>query len=179
VLACADERRAAGHRVTAREGSDVVLRPFEPDDAAAVSALIAVTMRRSNARDYPIERLEALIGYFTPEKLRRLATERECLVALEADRIVGTGACADGELLTFFVHPDHQGRGVGARLLARLEASARVAGATEMRVEASLTGTAFYEGRGYRRTGELVDAVAGVHVALVKRLDRVPGDVTD
>ena len=150
--------------------ADVVVRAFEPADANAVSALIATTMRRSNARDYPLDRLEALIAYFTPEKLVQLARERECLVALTGDRIIGTAAREGGELLTFFVHPDHQGRGVGARLLAPLEASARAAGLRLLRVEASVTGTPFYERCGYRRTGELLEATAGVHVALVKPL---------
>ncbi len=150
--------------------ADVVVRTFEPADAAAVSELIATTMRRSNARDYPLDRLEALIAYFTPEKLRQLASERECLVALTDAGIVGTAAREGGELLTFFVHPDHQGRGVGARLLAPLEIGARAAGLHVLRVEASVTGTPFYERCGYRRTGELLEATAGVHVALVKSL---------
>ena len=149
---------------------DLVLRPFESADAPPVAALIATTMRRSNARDYPLERLEALIDYFTPEKLRQLATERECLVALDGSRVVGTAAREGAELLTFFVHPDYQRRGVGARLLARLESSARAAGSTVMRVEASLTGAPFYERSGYRRTGELLEATAGLHVALEKPL---------
>ena len=150
--------------------ADLVVRTFEPADAAAVAALIATTMRRSNARDYPLDRLEALIAYFTPERLRRLATERECLVALVGGHVIGTGAREGEELLTFFVHPDHQGRGVGARLLARLEATARAAGLRRLRVEASVTGTPFYERCGYRRTGALLEATAGVHVALVKPL---------
>jgi GNAT superfamily N-acetyltransferase len=150
--------------------TDVVVRTFEPADAIAVSELIATTMRRSNARDYPLDRLEALIAYFTPEKLRQLASERECLVALTDEGIIGTAAREGGELLTFFVHPDHQGRGVGARLLAPLETSARAAGLRMLRVEASVTGTPFYERCGYRRTGELLEATAGVHVALVKPL---------
>jgi putative acetyltransferase len=150
--------------------ADVVVRPFEPADAPAVSALIATTMRRSSAADYPAERLEALIAYFTPEKLRHLATERQCLVALVGGGIVGTAAREDGALATFFVHPDHQGRGVGTRLLAPLEAAALAAGLTTLRVDASLGGAGFYERRGYRRTGALVQGTAGPHVALVKVL---------
>jgi putative acetyltransferase len=157
------------------EVTDLLVRAFEPADAPAVSALIAVTMRRSNAADYPAERLEALIAYFTPEKLRHLATERQCLVAVAAGAVVGTAAREDGELLTFFVHPDFQARGVGTRLLACLEAAARAAGLRALRVEASITGAAFYEGRGYRRTGGTVPGAAGPHVPLVKQLGAAAG----
>ncbi|HYW31824.1 MAG TPA: GNAT family N-acetyltransferase [Gemmatimonas sp.] len=153
-----------------RDVAELVIRPFETADAPAVSALIATTMRRSNAADYPAERLEALIAYFTPEQLRQLATERQCLVALSAGQVVATAAREDGELLTFFVHPDCQGRGVGTRLLMELEGAARRGGVTTLRVEASLTGAAFYERRGYRRLGGLVPGTAGPHVPLVKAL---------
>lgn len=74
--------------------SEVLIRPFRDGDAAAVSALIARTMRESNARDYPPDRLEALIAYFTAEKLRVLAHERDCLVATDHDAVIATAARA-------------------------------------------------------------------------------------
>jgi putative acetyltransferase len=154
--------------VTTQADAVVTVRPFAWADAPPVSALIATTMRRSNAGDYPAERLEALIAYFTPEKLRHLASERQCLVALVAGGIVGTAAREGETLSTFFVHPEHQGRGVGTRLLAPLEAAARAAGLTALRVDASLAGAGFYERRGYQRTGTMVEGTAGPHVALVK-----------
>jgi hypothetical protein len=45
-----------------------------------------------------------------------------------------------------------------------------------LRVHASLTGTRFYERRGYRRTGAIVPGTAGPHVALEKRVDEAAGD---
>jgi len=155
--------------------ANLVIRTFATADAPAVAALIATTMRRSNAADYPAERLEALIAYFTPEKLCQLATERQCLVALAAGRVVGTAAREASELLTFFVHPEAQGRGVGTRLLEGLEAGARRLGIPTLYVAASLTGAAFYERRGYHRTGDLVPGTAGPHVALTKALTDLAG----
>lgn len=161
--------------MNASDEADIVVRAFRPADAPAVSALIAATMRRSNARDYPAERLEALIAYFTPDMLRLLGGERQCLVALVGDRVIGTAARDGAELATFFVHPDHQGRGVGSRLLAPLEAAARAAGLPALHVESSLTGVAFYERRGYHRTGARTWGTAGPHVSLVKHLHAAAG----
>ncbi len=48
------------------------IRPYQSSDAAAVSQVIATTMRRSNTADYPIERLQAVIDHFTAEKLDEL-----------------------------------------------------------------------------------------------------------
>lgn len=153
----------------------MTVRRFRPADAPAVSTLIAATMRASNARDYPHERLEALIAYFTPEKLCVLAQERHCLVAFAGGMLIGTAAREGGMLATFFVASEFQGRGVGTRLLAALESDARAAGLTELRVDASLTGTPFYERRGYRRTGAVAMGTAGPHVPLGKQLRDAAG----
>ena len=150
--------------------SPVTIRPFQTEDAADVSALIARTMRISNARDYPADRLEVLIAYFTPDRLRTLAGERHCLVALQAGRVIATAARDGAELVTFFVDPDHQGNGLGTRLLDALEADAKAAGVAELHVDASLTGVGFYERLGYQRTGAVVTGTAGPHVPLIKRL---------
>jgi len=137
-----------------------------------VSTLIAVTMRRSNATDYPAERLEALIAYFTPEKLRVLAQERDCLVAVSHDEVIGTAARDNEELATFFVHPDWQERGVGTRLLDELERNAHELGIKQLRVDASITGASFYERRGYRRTGAILAGTAGPQITLTKEITK-------
>jgi GNAT superfamily N-acetyltransferase len=151
---------------------EVLVRPFVADDAAAVSTVIATTMRQSNAQDYPGERLEALIAYFTAEKLRALAAERECLVAESAGEVIATAAREGDELATFFVLPVWQGRGVGTRLLEQLERSARERGLEQLRVDASVTGATFYEHHGYRRTGAVLAGTAGPQITLMKDISR-------
>jgi GNAT superfamily N-acetyltransferase len=146
------------------------IRPFEPSDAATVSHIVRTTMRASNAADYPIERLQLLIDYFSPEKVHQLNRDRACLVAELHDAVVGTAALEASELVTFFVLPEHQSRGVGAALLARLEAEALARGWTQLTVHASLTGAGFYERRGYQRTGQVVDGTAGPQISMEKRL---------
>lgn len=146
----------------------VHIRPYHASDAQTVSEIIRTTMRISNAADYPIERLQPLIDYFSPEKVEQINQERTCLVAEEDGRLVGTAALDGNELVTFFVWPDCQGRGVGATLLTRLEAIARVEGREELRADSSLTATAFYERHGYQRTGSVLDGTAGPQISLRK-----------
>lgn len=127
-------------------------------------------MSISNVADYPPERLRPLADYFSPAKVGELNRERVCLIAEEAGRIVGTAALEGGELVTFFVLPEHQGRGIGAALLGALEASARTQGRARLGVNASLTGAAFYERHGYLRTGETFEGTAGPQVPMGKPL---------
>jgi GNAT superfamily N-acetyltransferase len=147
---------------------DVAVRPFLPKDAAAVSAIIATTMRQSNARDYPVDRLESLIAYFTPSKLELLAGERDCLVAVAGEDVIGTAARDGAELVTFFVLPEWQGRSVGTRLLEQLERNARSAGIERLVVQASLTGAGFYERQGYTRAAPNLPGTAGPQVPMFK-----------
>jgi len=148
----------------------IAIRTFEPADSDAVSALIRRTMRESNSRDYPLDRLQPLIDYFSPEKVRRLGQERVCLVA-EIDRqLIGTAALDGAELATFFVLPEYQGQGIGARLLAAIEEQALAQGITRITVNSSLTGAAFYARMGYLRTGGEREGTAGTQIGMEKQL---------
>lgn len=101
----------------------IQIRRYESWDAEAVSDLIRTTMRISNAADYPLERLQPLMDYFSPEKVEQLSRERTCLVADESGVVLGTAGLEGRELVTFFVHPEHQGQGIGTRLLEQSKRS--------------------------------------------------------
>ena len=148
----------------------MIIRRFNSQDAAPTSDLIRTTMRISNAHDYPLERLQPLIDYFSPEKVLQLSTERICLVAEDDQQIVGTAALEGNELSTFFVHPDYQGRGIGTQLLHALETHARDVGFPRLLVDASLTGVPFYERHGYIRTGRIHPGTAGPQIGMIKDL---------
>jgi GNAT superfamily N-acetyltransferase len=146
------------------------IRPYESTDAEAVSRLIRTTMRISNRADYPMDRLQPLIDYFSPEKVDQLSRERVCLVAEDGGEIVGTGGLEEDELVTFFVDPRRQGQGIGSALLSRIEAIASERGLRELRVGSSLAGAPFYQSRGYRPTGGFAEGTAGKHVPMTKPL---------
>ena len=152
----------------------VQIRKFRPSDGKAVSNVIRTTMRISNAADYEMERLQPLIDYFSPAKVEQLSYERDCLVAVEEEEIIGTAALEDDELVTFFVEPQHQGRGIGSALLEEIEAIARRYGRLELKVDASLAGTAFYERHGYKRTGRVLEGTAGPQISMRKQLCSEP-----
>lgn len=147
----------------------VRIREFNAADAEAVSALIRHTMRVSNSGDYPLERLQPLIDYFSPAKVLQLSDERICLVAEIEQRIVGTVAIEDHALCTFFVHPTYQGQGIGAQLLNQIEQLAVAQGIKQLTVEASITGAPFYHKMGYRPTGRDKEGTAGKQIGMEKQ----------
>ncbi len=131
-------------------------------------------MRISNSADYPMERLQPLIEYFSPEKVDALNQERVCFLAEDAGEIVGTGALEGEELVTFFVSPERQGSGIGSAVLSAVEKAASELGIQVLRVGASLAGAPFYQQRGYQPTGETLEGTAGAHVAMRKVLPSAP-----
>ena len=150
--------------------SRVKIREYRSADAAGVSRVIRTTMRISNSADYPMDRLQPLIDYFSPENVEALNRERVCFVAEHTEEIVGTGGLEGDELVTFFVLPDRQRSGIGSALLAAIEGSALERGLSWLRVGSSLAGATFYERQGYQRTGEILEGSAGLHISLIKRL---------
>lgn len=152
-------------------GTDLLIRAFQTSDAEAVSALIRHTMQVSNSDDYPIERLQPLIDYFSPAKVLQLSAERICLVAESDEQIVGTVAIEERALCTFFVHPAYQGQGIGAQLLNRIEQLAVDQGIRQLTVEASITGAPFYRKMGYHPTGHDKEGTAGKQIGMEKLLN--------
>jgi len=150
---------------------EIHIRPYLSADADGVSAVIRTTMRVSNRADYSPERLQPLIDYFSPAKVEQINRTRTCLVAEANGQIVATAGLEEDEVVTFFVLPEEQGRGIGAALLQQLEAYARSQGITELRLDASLTGAPFYARHGFQPTGGLVEGTAGLQVSMRKRLE--------
>jgi GNAT superfamily N-acetyltransferase len=72
------------------------------------------------------------------------------LVAARGPSLVGYAALRGAELTALFVRPSAARRGVASALLARIEALARRRGVARLRVDAALSGVAFYRARGFR-----------------------------
>jgi N-acetylglutamate synthase-like GNAT family acetyltransferase len=129
---------------------DLVIRDAGADDVAAISALVQRTVRISNGRDYPPPAIDLIVANFAPDRVGQRMAERDVFVCQMGDRIVGTIALGGDRLRSLFVEPGLQQAGIGARLVAHLEAHARKAGVRELKLSSSLTARGFYERLGYR-----------------------------
>ncbi len=134
----------------------MIIRRLREQDAQAVSELIITTMRLSNVGDYPAEFMEELVKTQTPEHVLQRASWTHFYVAEEADAIIGCGAIGpywgkedESSLFSFFVHPDHQGKGIGRAMMETLEQDAFALRAKRIEIPASITGLPFYLKMGY------------------------------
>lgn len=82
------------------------------------------------------------------------------LGAYEADKLLGVGVMSsqpdNWQAVDYLcVDPDLQGRGVGRKLLQKLEEQAQLGGAQGVWLEARVSAEDFYEKLGYRGFGEI------------------------
>ena len=132
----------------------VYIRRFEEEDAVAVSNMVINTLQVSNIRDYSLEMIEYLVSIEKPEDILKQASRTHFYVAVEDDRIVGSGAIGKHiedvcRLYTIFVLPQYQGRGIGKRLIEVLEKDEYALMAKRIELHASITGLRFYKALGY------------------------------
>ncbi len=154
------------------------VRRFTNEDAQAVSDLVIETLLTINIKDYSREYLDNIAAHHYPADMIRYANDRHFYVVEEDGRIIGSGAIGpyDGKedescLYTIFVHPDHQGRGIGKKIMQTLEQDEFFLRAKRVEVPASITGLSFYLNLGYRykEGGEVLDE------DLLYRLEKLRG----
>jgi GNAT superfamily N-acetyltransferase len=147
-----NERTGGELRAAADRGGALTfrIRSFEPDDAEALSQLILLTVRTSNAKDYRSEALSRIEAEFSPSGLQTLAGQRQIFVAMEGAAIVGTASVAGNWVHAVFVHPLTQRQGLGRKLMDTLESYARTHGARWLGLYASVGAVPFYRSLGWR-----------------------------
>ena len=132
------------------------IRLFKPEDAEETALVIEKTLRVSNSKDYPEQFIEDNIASHSADELIKTSKERHMYVICDEDCIIGTGGIAgywgsltESILLTIFVLPEYQGRGLGKKLIETLEKDDYFLRAHRIEIPASLTAVDFYRKMGY------------------------------
>ena len=152
------------------------IRRFTAQDAEAASQMIAQTLRISNSSDYSPEQIEHLIGRMNPQMLTERAETGHMYVVSEENAVIGIGEIApfwgsetESILLTVFVLPAFQGRGIGRMLIRTLEQDEYGLRASRIEIPASRTGLPFYLHLGYDYKNGVREPEDGLLYRLEKR----------
>ena len=134
----------------------VKVRRFREGDAEAVSALIAETLRTTNAKDYPAEYIEQTVAALSPKQIAARAERTHFYVACAGRTPVGCGAIGaywdkedESSLFTVFVLPEYQRKGIGRAIIRALEEDEYFLRARRIEIPASVTAAPFYRKMGY------------------------------
>lgn len=146
-------------------------------DAERLCELHHSAIRALAQGHYTAEELQAWT-YQTPAHFRwaLLQPEEWFIVAEGPGGVLGFSSLKRDVLQATYVAPELSGRGIGRRLVARVEREARRRGVTRLRLKASRNAVPFYERLGYARgrNGHL-ETIAGVPIPyLSMRKDLIP-----
>lgn len=155
--ACRRHHAESKHKRPVYCDKKISLRKFRKGDESAVSKVICTTLAVSNRKDYPPDFIEENIKSHSPQIIASRAAESHFYVALDGRKIIGCGGITgywgsdtESYLLSVFVLPEYQGRGIGRRIIEALEADEYFRRAWRTEVGSSLTAVDFYLRMGYK-----------------------------
>lgn len=153
----------------------ITVRRARLRDAERLCELHHAAIRAESSSDYNPRQLAAWT-YQTPAHFRwgLLQKDEWYIVAERAGRIVGFSSLKGEVLQAIYVDPQETRRGIGRKLVVRIEREARRRGMTRLRLKSSLNAVGFYRRLGYdgRRNGHLqtLEGVPLPYVAMKKEL---------
>jgi putative acetyltransferase len=130
-------------------------RSGTPDDAAEIMRVHRTAILSLGLATYGLAEVESWATGLVPEGYVKAMTEggETFIVAAAADDgLAGFRSFKDDEVKGLYVAPACARRGVGGALLRQAEAAIAAAGHRRIRLDAALSGQAFYERHGYRVT---------------------------
>ena len=130
---------------------DYRIRHARHDDAAAISRVIIAALRESNAQDYSAEVIAQVEQHFSPDGVAAWLSTRTVFVAMRQGELIATAGLDGTVVRSLFVHPAHQGLGIGRSLIHAVHAAAAGQGIEVLRVPSSITAEGFYTALGYRK----------------------------
>ena len=155
---------------------------FEKKDAQTVADLVRKTLEISNSKDYPTEYIKENIESHSAQVIEDQANDSHFYVAMKDNTIIGCGgitgywgSTTESYLVTIFVLPEYQHRGVGKQMIQTLEADEYFKRAWRTEVGSSLTAVDFYRRLGYQYKNN----VTTPDEFGVVRLEKVTGEKPD
>ena len=128
------------------------IRLFKPEDTQQIARLFHDTVRQVNIQDYSLEQVVA----WSPDDIYfrdwlKTCSHKFTYVAEQNSEILGFGELeADGHIDCFYVHYQHQNRGVGSKLYRAIETKAIELNLTHLFAEVSITAKPFFLSRGFK-----------------------------
>ena len=134
----------------------ILLRKFRKGDETAVSDVIRTTLSVSNSHDYPSEYIKDNIESHSPEIMAKKAMNSHFYVAADGKKIIGCGGITgywgsktESYLISVYVLPEYQKKGIGRKIIETLEADEYFLRAWRTEVASFLTAVGFYRKMGY------------------------------
>ena len=163
--------------LTMQRECPLMIRAYEPSDAAATHALCLSSITTTAARDYTSVQIAAWVRALPLDLAEWNAAlqGRGSFVATCDGQIIGfSDVSATGYIDMLFVDPGHTRRGVASALLLEAENRASSQGATALTIDASITARGLCERRGFTLVREqypVRNGIALVNYSMQRELE--------
>ncbi len=134
----------------------MIVRRYTPSDTEAIISLAHRNFLEVNIKDYDENEMVELVASYDEERVIKTAQQAHMYVVCDGEVIVGTGSISpyyknetECIILSVFVLPEYQGKGVGRLIMTALECDEIAMRSERIEVPASITACRFYEKMGY------------------------------
>ena len=135
---------------------NIVIRRLKECDAKVVAEIVCRNFLEVNIKDYPKDEMERLAKTYDKNKILEMNNWAHSYVACSDNKVVGCGSIAsfwgkenESILLTIFVVPELQGKGIGTQIINALEKDEYFLRAKRIEIPSSITACDFYRNFGY------------------------------
>ena len=134
------------------------IRAHRPSDIPDISKIYFNTIHRVNSRDYSPTQIQAWAPtIFSNSYWSDRFQKRRVLVAEDKNKIVGFAEYKNnGHVDCFYVHHEHQKRGIGSALISNIEEELFNLNIQRIFAEVSLTARNFFLNKGFRLVEERI-----------------------
>ncbi|WP_045372016.1 GNAT family N-acetyltransferase [Vibrio campbellii] len=141
----------------------IIVREYRESDASELWDIFYNTVRKINICDYS----EAQVNAWAPDDFsvdvwqKKMNSISPFVAEIEGQIVGYADLQADGLIDHFFCHYDHQGQGIGRRLMAHLLSVGRSQGIVRFYSKVSITARPFYERFGFNVVCEQTVEIRG------------------
>jgi len=146
------------------------IRKFHRGDAPKVSRLVRKDLLEVNSKNYPKKVIGFMYDLFTPRNLIEISSRRDMYVIVHEGEVLATESLSGNEIMTVFVDPKFQGKGIGTKMMDFLEGMAAKRSHRSVKLSSSITAHVFYKKRGYRDLRVNMDEDFGKTIIMKKEL---------
>jgi len=128
------------------------IRKASSADKEKISRLHIASIKKLCSKHYTSEQIDAWSSILTPSIYDQALRKKEFLIAYNSQQdFIGIGILdvENAEVSAIYVHPDATGKGIGSKLLYKLEKIARNSNIRKITVHSTLNAKGFYTAHGY------------------------------
>lgn len=128
----------------------ILIRDYKEEDLERLKYIVDETINKSYTGIYPEEAIEYFLTLHSKENMGEDIPKGNTFMLELEGKIIGSGSIVGNEIKRVFVLPRYQGRGIGKKIMAKIEESALSKGIRRVELCASLPSKDFYLALGYR-----------------------------